>query len=234
MSSTRVNRNDVLLNITGASIGRCTVVPDQLPQSNVNQHGCILRPRTEKLEPRFLNFALQSAQFQHTVLSAENGSSREGLTFEQIGNFAIPLPTLQGQREIADYLGPETGRLDALIGSKERWLGLVAEKRRALITRAVTRGLNPDTPIRDSGIPWLGKIPAHWRAERTRWLFQERDWRSETGEEEMLTVSHITGVTPRSEKDVNMFEAATTEGYKRCLPGDLVINTLWAWMGAMG
>src|SRR5262249_55626616 len=58
--------------------------------------------------------------------------------------------------------------------------------------------------------------------------------RSETGEEEMLTVSHITGVTPRSEKDVNMFEAETTEGYKLCYRGDLVINTLWAWMGAMG
>jgi type I restriction enzyme S subunit len=55
-----------------------------------------------------------------------------------------------------------------------------------------------------------------------------------TGEEELLTVSHLTGVTLRSEKDVNMFEAETTEGYKICLSGDLVINTLWAWMGAMG
>jgi type I restriction enzyme S subunit len=55
-----------------------------------------------------------------------------------------------------------------------------------------------------------------------------------TGEEEMLTVSHLTGVTPRSEKDVNMFEAETNEGYKICHKGDLVINTLWAWMGAMG
>ena len=55
-----------------------------------------------------------------------------------------------------------------------------------------------------------------------------------TGDEEMLTVSHITGVTKRSEKDVNMFEAETTEGYKLCSPGELAINTLWAWMGAMG
>jgi type I restriction enzyme S subunit len=58
--------------------------------------------------------------------------------------------------------------------------------------------------------------------------------RSETGEEEMLTVSHLTGVTPRAEKDVNMFKAETYEGYKRCQKSDLVINTLWAWMGAMG
>lgn len=86
----------------------------------------------------------------------------------------------------------------------------------------------------DSGVPWLSEIPAHWEIERARWLFRERDVRSTTGEEEMLTVSHLTGVTLRSEKDVNMFEAETNEGYKLCEPGDLVINTLWAWMGAMG
>ena len=96
------------------------------------------------------------------------------------------------------------------------------------------RGLDRSAPLRPSGIDWLGDIPAHWEVERSRWLFNERDERSETGEEEMLTVSHITGVTPRSQKDVNMFEAETTAGYKLCFTGDLVINTLWAWMGAMG
>ena len=88
--------------------------------------------------------------------------------------------------------------------------------------------------MRASGHAWLGEIPAHWAVRRTKRVLTERDDRSETGEEELLTVSHITGVTKRSEKDVNMFEAETTEGYKRCSPGNLVINTLWAWMGAMG
>ena len=148
--------------------------------------------------------------------------------------YAVQLPNLTQQRAIVDYLDRETARLDALVAVKERVLDLLAEKRRALITRAVTRGLDPNVPFRDSGIPWLGKIPAHWKTERAKWLFGERDQRSDTGEEELLTVSHLTGVTRRSEKDVNMFEAETTEGYKVCLSGDLVINTLWAWMGAMG
>ena len=91
--------------------------------------------------------------------------------------------------------------------------------------------MNANTSFRDSGIPWLGPIPAHWETERAKWLFHERDERSVTGEEELLSVSHLTGVTPRSEKNVNMFEAETTEGYKLCCSGDLVINTLWAWMG---
>ena len=157
-----------------------------------------------------------------------------GLNRESAYDKEVTCPPPQLQRTIADYLDRETARLDGLVAAKERVLGLLAEKRRALITRAVTRGLDPRAPLRDSGIPWLGEIPAHWNTERSRWLFRERDERSVTGEEEMLTVSHLTGVTPRSEKDVNMFEAETNEGYKICYAGDLVINTLWAWMGAMG
>ena len=103
-----------------------------------------------------------------------------------------------------------------------------------MVTQAVTRGLDPRAPTRNPGVPWLSRMPAHWKVERARWLFRERDERSEDGTEELLTVSHITGVTPRSDKDVNMFEAKTLAGYKICRPGDLVINTLWAWMGAMG
>lgn len=93
---------------------------------------------------------------------------------------------------------------------------------------------NAYVSLRPSGQDWLGDIPAHWNIERAKNVFSVRDERSGTGEEELLSVSHITGVTPRSEKDVYMFKADDMTGYKRCYPNDLVINTLWAWMGAMG
>ena len=83
-------------------------------------------------------------------------------------NQRVPFPPLPQQRAIADYLDRETVRLDALVAAKERVLGLLAEKRRALITRAVTRGLDPDASLRDSGIPWLGEIPAHWEVKRLK------------------------------------------------------------------
>ncbi len=76
----------------------------------------------------------------------------------------VLVPPVSQQRAIADYLDRETARLDALLDEKERLLDLLAEKRRALITRAVTRGLDPYAPLRDSDIPWLGEIPAHWDA----------------------------------------------------------------------
>ncbi len=87
---------------------------------------------------------------------------------------------------------------------------------------------------KDSGVEWLGEIPTHWEVVRAKSIFFEVKERSVSGDEELLTVSHITGVTPRSEKNVSMFMATTLEGYKKCNPGDLVINTMWAWMGALG
>ena len=187
-----------------------------------------------EVEPRFLRYVCLWRAFVDAVDASTFGSKMPRADWNFIGNMSVPVPEWHKQRAIADYLDRETARLDALVAAKERVLGLLAEKRRALITRAVTRGLDPNVPLRDSGIPWLGEIQAHWKTERARWLFRERDQRSDTGDEELLTVSHLSGVTPRSEKNVNMFEAETTEGYKVCRAGDLVINTLWAWMGAMG
>ncbi len=87
---------------------------------------------------------------------------------------------------------------------------------------------------KDSFFEWLGKIPSHWEEKRAKWYFDKIDERSEAGDEELLSVSHITGVTPRSEKNVTMFQAESYEGHKLCQPGDLVINSMWAWMAALG
>ncbi len=198
-------------------------------------HLAIIRPRRDRMAGPFLLRCLQAKPVRVQLeLAASDGVTRFGVPKSAIGALWLPVPPLAEQHAVADYLDRETGRLDALISAKELLLGLLTEKRKALITLAVTRGIDTHCPLRDSGIPWLGRIPAHWRTERSKWLFRQRDQRSETGEEELLTVSHLTGVTPRSAKDVNMFEAETTEGYKVCHKGDLVINTLWAWMGAMG
>lgn len=87
---------------------------------------------------------------------------------------------------------------------------------------------------KQSGVEWIGETPSHWLMARNKDIFFERGSLSQNGDETLLTVSHITGVTRRSEKNVNMFMAETMEGYKHCRQGDLVINTMWAWMGALG
>lgn len=81
---------------------------------------------------------------------------------------------------------------------------------------------------------WLTAVPEHWKEQRAKIFFREVNERSKTGQEELLSVSHLTGVTPRSQKNVTMFKAASYVGSKLCRPGDIVINTLWAWMAALG
>ena len=94
--------------------------------------------------------------------------------------------------------------------------------------------MKPYKAYKETGIDWLPRIPAHWKMERAKKLFFEQDIRSTTGAEELLSVSHITGITPRSEKNVTMFEAESTVGYKLCCQHDIVANTMWTWQGAIG
>ncbi len=187
-------------------------------------------PESAVADPKFCYYLTSAIDFSPHVKPGAVPSYSEGDQAE----LSVPLPPLDLQRAIAATLDRETARIDALIEKKTRFIELLKEKRQALITQAVTKGLDPTVPMKDSRVEWIGEVPAHWDTTYAKRIFSERDERSKTGNEELLTVSHLTGVTPRSEKNVNMFEAETTVGYKICRAGDLVINTLWAWMGAMG
>lgn len=230
----RVRHGDVIVSCVRTYLQ--AIAPIESPPDNliVSTGFAVVRPIEGRLRPGFCKYALREPRFLAEVERRSVGVSYPAINGSDLAAIPIPAPADHAQLQVEKFLDQETARLDALVVAKQRLLDLLTEKRRAIVATAVTRGLDPNVKLRDSGVPWLGASPAHWEIERARWLFRERDVRSTTGEEEMLTVSHLTGVTPRSEKDVNMFEAETNEGYKLCNPGDLVINTLWAWMGAMG
>jgi type I restriction enzyme S subunit len=112
---------------------------------------------------------------------------------------------------------------------------LLAEKRRALITRAVTRGLDPNAPLRDSGIQWLGRIPAHWEVKRMKYLFTLAAERApEDNDYELLSLYTDIGVKPRRELEERGNKASTTDDYWIVRRGDFIVNKLLAWMGAFG
>lgn len=98
----------------------------------------------------------------------------------------------------------------------------------------MTHDLKPYPSMKDSGVPWLGEVPEHWKVRRGKNLFRCVNVRSETGAEELLTVSSERGVVPRRTAVVTMFKAESYAGHKLCWPGDLVINSLWAWARGLG
>ena len=187
-----------------------------------------------EVEPRFLRYVCLWRAFVDAVDASTFGSKMPRADWNFIGNMSVPVPECHTQRTIADYLDRETARLDALVAAKERGLRLLAEKRRAIITRAVTRGLDPRAPLRDSGIPWLGEIPAHWKVQRIAWLFQERDKRGEP-DLRLLEVSINTGVVTREFSDQRIeTTAADFNTYKVARRGDVVFNKMRMWQGAVG
>jgi len=131
-----------------------------------------------KLDARYLARYIEGQQARLLTLWGKEGATVESLESDLIADTMIPLPPLETQRAIADFLDTETARIDALIEAKENLLTILAEKRRALITQAVTRGLDPSVPMRDSAIPWLGEIPAHWEVMRLKFLLNgiEQGW----------------------------------------------------------
>ncbi len=130
--------------------GRCTT------------EALVMQPTS--IEPRFLRSVCLSSRFVGDADASTFGSKMPRAEWDFIGNLPVPVPDPDTQKAIAEYLDRETARLDALVAAKRRLLLLLAEKRRAIVTRAVTRGLDPRAPLRDSGVPWLGEIPAHWKS----------------------------------------------------------------------
>jgi type I restriction enzyme S subunit len=194
-----------------------------------SEHAVVVHIKGED-EVAWLGELLRSMDLNQYSQSA----AQPGIAVDVIANIEIPVPPLHEQRAIADYLDRETARLDGLVAAKERVLGLLAEKRRAFITRAVTRGLDPRTPLRDSGIPWLGEIPAHWELKRAKWLFSQsalpvRD------EDEMVTCFRDGQVTLRKNRREEGFTNAIQElGYQGIRVGQLVLHSMDAFAGAIG
>lgn len=164
----------------------------------------------------------------------KSGSVLPSMTQTEINNVFIPYTITAEQHLIVNVLDRKCAQVDTLISNIQAQIEKLKAYKQGLITEIVTKGLDSTVPMKDSGIEWVGEIPTHWEIKRGKVLFEESDARSTDGSEELLTVSQYTGITPRSQKNVNMFEALTLEGYKICDVGDIAANTMWLWAGAIG
>jgi len=138
MKNSQVYPNDVLLNITGASIGRCCIYNATIGEANVNQHVCIIRPRPNAIGSQYLAYYLATPGIQWQIRTGQNGSSREGLTFSEIKEFFILLPPPNEQAAIVAHIDREAAKIDKAIARTEREMELIHEYRATLISEAVT------------------------------------------------------------------------------------------------
>ncbi len=234
----RLAVGDVLItkdSETWDDIGVPALVRETADDLVCGYHLAVLRPNLNRLTSAFLFRCLQAKPVRVQLeLAASNGVTRFGIPKSEIGMMLLPVPSCPQQRAIADYLGRETARLDALIAAKERLLTILAEKRQAIISQTVRRGINPGVSIRDSGVPWLGEIPNNWEIKRAKFFFEqaalpvrERD--------EIVTCFRDGQVTLRRNRREAGFTNADKEvGYQAIRRGQLVLHSMDAFAGAIG
>jgi type I restriction enzyme S subunit len=151
----------------GATIGRLGILG---VDATTNQACCLLT-RPNKLHVKFTFYWL--LVFRKSIIDLyASGGGQPNINQEIIANLKVPAPGVPEQTQIARFLDHETARIDALIEEQQRLIELLKEKRQAVISHAVTKGLDPTVPMKDSGVEWLGEVPAHWGFKQSKYLFE--------------------------------------------------------------
>jgi len=157
------------------------------------------------VSPAFMYRVLESYDALKVFYGMGSGL-RQNIDFWDFKRLPIPIPPKQEQDRIVTFLDQKTAEINDAIGKKEALIGLLQEQKTILIDQAVTQGINATAPKRDSGVSWLGSIPAHWKVVPNRYVFREQNQRSLKGEETHLSMSQRYGLVPAKELDVQTLQ----------------------------
>jgi len=188
------NKGDILFGKLRPYLAKVIIAPF----NGVSTSELICFQPTDSYNNLYFFYLLLSSNFIHSVNALTYGTKMPRVNPDQIANFLLSVPPLPEQQKIAEFLDQETSKIDKLITKKERLIELLKEKRTALISHAVTKGLNPDVPMKDSGVEWLGEIPEHWKVNKFLRLafFQEgpglRNWQFTDDGIKVICVTNIT------------------------------------------
>lgn len=161
--------DDLLMMKDGAAMGKLAYVESIPGPACLNSHLLLFRPLKRRFANRFLFFVLGTPSFKAYMAQERTGTTFFGISQESIGSFRLALPPIEQQHQILEHLNRRVIELDSLISKQERLIELLQEKRQALISHAVTKGLNSDAPMKPSGVEWLGEVPEHWKVTRLKY-----------------------------------------------------------------
>lgn len=203
----------------------------------VSSHEGIVSPayitcatRADRVRPVYLHYLLRSSPLIGVYNSLSYGVrvGQWDMHYEDFKHIPIPLPPQDEQDRIVAFLDRRTAEIDSAIAKKERLIELLQEQKNIRIHQAVLRGLKPEVPLRDSGVTWIGAVPAHWNVIPNRYIFREQNARSLHGEETHLSMSQRYGLVPAKELDIQTLQSESYDGAKLCHKGNLVQNRLKA------
>ena len=224
-----VKKGDFAINSRSDRRGSCGISDYDGSVSLINT---VLSPRNE-MNPIYYSWLFHSSEFADEFYRWGHGIVDDLWTtrWQEMRNISIPVPPLSIQHQIAAYLDQKCTQIDALITNQQKQIEKLKAYKQSLITETVTKGLNPDVPMKDSGVEWIGEIPENWEVIRVKNLLNERKERSLTGEEEPLSMSQKVGLVPTKILDMIPNMASSFVGAKIVYINDLVFNKLKAHLG---
>lgn len=172
LDCTEVKPGDVLICRLAEPVGRACLAPDLGVRMITSVDVCILKPRDEVVSS-YLVYLLSSPDYLGFMEGQCRGGTRDRVSRSFLGSIRIPLPSTAEQSAITAFLDRETSKIDALVAEQERLIALLKEKRQAVISQAVTKGLDPNAPMKPSGVAWLGEVPAHWELRKLATALRE-------------------------------------------------------------
>lgn len=193
-------------------------------------HTVIVRPKPY-INVRYLAYVFDCLSFRHQVRTAVKGVKVYSITKAILKDTAVWLPDLDQQYEIAQFLDQKKAQIDQAIAIKEEQIALLNERKQIVIQQAVTKDLDPNVKMKDSGVEWIGQIPEHWTIKKLKYVLSERSDRSIKGDEPLLMMSQIYGLVVRSDFHDKAEIASTNVGNKLVYCNDLVFNKLKAHLG---
>ena len=170
MSVYRIFPKDILITMMGTS-GKCEIVPKDVKDGIIDSHLLRVRVKENHIIPEFFKLLIdESPEIAYQIQVFGKGSIMHGLNSGIVKSLNLPLPSIAEQKHILSFLDHETAKIDSLITKQEKLIELLKEKRQAVISHAVTKGLNPDVVMKDSGVEWLGQVPEHWVVTRAKFV----------------------------------------------------------------
>ncbi|MDP6722970.1 MAG: restriction endonuclease subunit S, partial [Pirellulaceae bacterium] len=167
-----LRQGDVLLARSGATVGKSFIYSEEWGTACFAGYLIRARLRASECLPVWLYYFCQTDGYWGYVVGSQIQATIQNVSAEKYANLYLPLPPLDEQKAISSFLDVETSKIDALVSEQRRLIELLKEKRQAVISHAVTKGLNPNAPMKPSGIQWLGDVPQHWELNRVRYLAQ--------------------------------------------------------------
>ena len=213
---------------TPDDIGVPTLISEDIENLICGYHLAILRGGIDEIFGPYLFYAINSELSSSQFAVMANGVTRFGLSYDAIKNVLVLKPPMPEQKAIATFLDEKTAAIDDLIAKKEKLLELLAEKRTALITQAVSKGLDPTAPMKPSGIDWIGDVPKGWKIKRLRFLAKLFGGSTPSTKEHRYWEGEIPWVSPKDMKQKYIRDTQdhlTKEGLKDCTSGLVPVGT---------